>query len=80
MVEAAAIVLVALIGLGAVLQGRSWWVRTRARARLEGLGTPIGPLDTLIAGTALAHRAVLVSRNIREFGRVAGLEVVDWYT
>ena len=51
----------------------------KIRARLEGEGTPIGPLDTLIAGAALAHRAVLVTRNIREFARVAGLRVENWY-
>ena len=46
---------------------------------LERAGTPIGPLDTLIAGTALAHSATLVTHNIREFERVHGLKVVDWY-
>lgn len=49
------------------------------RARLEAEGTPMGPMDTLIAGTALAHRGVLVTRNVREFGRVAGLAVENWY-
>ena len=49
------------------------------RARLEQDGTPIGPMDTLIAGTALAHHGVLVTRNVREFGRVPGLTVQDWY-
>lgn len=49
------------------------------RARLESEGTPIGPLDTLIAGTAVAHHGVLVTRNVREFGRVPGLVVEDWY-
>jgi tRNA(fMet)-specific endonuclease VapC len=49
------------------------------RARLEQEGTPIGPMDTLIAGTALAHRGVLVTRNVREFGRVRGLTVQNWY-
>ncbi len=49
------------------------------RARLEQQGAPIGPMDSLIAGTALAHRAVLVTRNQREFGRVEGLVVEDWY-
>ena len=49
------------------------------RARLESEGTPIGPMDTLIAGTALAHRGVLVTRNVREFGRVPGLAVEDWF-
>jgi tRNA(fMet)-specific endonuclease VapC len=49
------------------------------RADLEKRGKPIGFLDTLIAGTAIANRAVLVTHNIREFGRVPGLEAVDWY-
>jgi tRNA(fMet)-specific endonuclease VapC len=49
------------------------------RARLEQEGAPIGPMDTLIAGTALAHGGILVTRNIREFGRVPGLRVEDWY-
>ncbi len=49
------------------------------RARLEADGTPIGPIDTLIAGTALANRRVLVTRNVSEYGRVPGLVVADWY-
>lgn len=49
------------------------------RTHLESLGQPIGPMDTLIAGTARAHGATLVSRNTREFSRVPGLEIEDWY-
>jgi tRNA(fMet)-specific endonuclease VapC len=49
------------------------------RARLEAAGTPIGPLDTLIAGVALANNATLITRNSREFGRVEGLTVANWY-
>ncbi|MBZ5590813.1 MAG: type II toxin-antitoxin system VapC family toxin [Acidobacteriia bacterium] len=49
------------------------------RRTLEQAGTPIGPLDTLIAGTALAHSAILVTRNAHEFGRVRGLKMVDWF-
>lgn len=49
------------------------------RASLEAAGTPIGPMDTLIAGVALANRATLVTRNVREFGRVAGLAVEDCF-
>ena len=49
------------------------------RAQLEKRGTPIGPLDVLIAGTAMANRAVLVSHNLAEFSRVDGLKTEDWY-
>lgn len=49
------------------------------RAALERDGCPIGPLDTLIAGTAVAAHGTLVTRNLREFSRVPGLEVEDWY-
>lgn len=49
------------------------------RASLEKKGTPIGPLDVLIAGTAMANRAVLVSHNSAEFSRIDGLRIEDWY-
>ena len=48
------------------------------RARLERAGTPIGPLDTLIAAQAVVRKLVLVSNNRREFGRVAGLHIQNW--
>lgn len=49
------------------------------RHAMERRGEAIGPLDTLIAGSALAHQATLVTRNIREFSRIPGLSVVSWY-
>lgn len=48
------------------------------RARLERSGRPIGPNDMLIAATARAHGAALVTHNVREFKRVDGLTVIDW--
>ena len=51
----------------------------RIRAELEAAGTPIGPHDTLIAATALRHQATLVTRNVREFGRVANLQCLNWH-
>jgi tRNA(fMet)-specific endonuclease VapC len=48
------------------------------RAKLERAGTPIGPLDTLIAAQAVTRKLTLVSNNEREFGRVAGLHVDNW--
>lgn len=48
------------------------------RADLQARGTPIGPLDFLIAAHALALDAILVTNNTREFIRVPGLRVEDW--
>ena len=48
------------------------------RAELKKSGTPIGPYDVLIAGQAKARDLVLVSNNIREFGRVPDLRLEDW--
>jgi len=51
----------------------------RIRAELEAAGTPIGPHDTLIAATALRNQATLVTRNVREFSRVPGLQWLNWH-
>ena len=50
----------------------------RVRAHLESTGLKIGDRDTIIAAHALAVRATLVTRNIREFARVPGLVVENW--
>lgn len=51
----------------------------RIRVDLEAAGTPIGPHDTLIAATALRHQDALVTRNVREFSRVPGLQWLNWH-
>jgi tRNA(fMet)-specific endonuclease VapC len=48
------------------------------RSKLEASGTPIGPYDTQIAAHALALGATLVTDNVGEFERVAGLRVENW--
>lgn len=50
------------------------------RADLATQGTPIGPNDLLIAATARAFDAILVTHNTGEFGRITGLRVEDWET
>lgn len=51
----------------------------KIRADLETQGTPIGPIDVLIAATALASQATLVTHNVREFTRIPGLSIIDWF-
>lgn len=48
------------------------------RAALEAEGMTIGANDYLIAATALAHSAVLVTNNVKEFKRVPGLSIESW--
>jgi tRNA(fMet)-specific endonuclease VapC len=48
------------------------------RAALEQQGSPIGAYDMLIAAHALSLEATLVTDNVREFGRVAGLGIDNW--
>jgi tRNA(fMet)-specific endonuclease VapC len=49
------------------------------RVRLEKQGNPIGPYDILIAATALAKSSTLVTHNVKEFGRIQGLKLEDWF-
>lgn len=46
--------------------------------RLKAAGTPIGANDLWIACHALAQSATLVTHNVREFERIAGLTLEDW--
>jgi len=46
---------------------------------LSKKGIGIGPIDTLIAGTALASNAILVTHNTKEFARVPHLQIEDWF-
>lgn len=50
----------------------------KVRAELESRGTPIEPMDLLIAGHARSEGLVLVTNNTREFCRVERLMVEDW--
>lgn len=50
----------------------------RIRAYLEQKGTPVGPMDMLIAAHAFAEGLVLVTNNTREFARIEGLKLENW--
>lgn len=52
-----------------------------AMARVEGwlkLRLNIGKSDLRIAAIALEHGAVVVTRNLRDFGRIPGVTAEDW--
>jgi tRNA(fMet)-specific endonuclease VapC len=49
-----------------------------AGAELARRGQRIGDFDLLIAGQALARDWTVVTANMREFGRIDGLKMVDW--
>jgi tRNA(fMet)-specific endonuclease VapC len=50
----------------------------RIRSELEKSGTPIGPLDMLIAAHTMKLAATLVTNNEKEFSRVKGLQIENW--
>jgi tRNA(fMet)-specific endonuclease VapC len=69
--------------LGAILvlpfDARSADAAAEARLELDRVGQQIGPFDILIAGTALAGGCILITHDVREFGRIPNLRVEDWY-
>ena len=47
-------------------------------AFLQKKGTPIGTMDVLIAGHARSKDYTIVTNNVREFERMAGLKIENW--
>jgi len=54
------------------------WRFGQAYRQLQRDGKMIGANDLWIAATALANDAAVVTRNVREFSRVEGLEVLGY--
>lgn len=50
------------------------------RATLDRRGTPIGSYDLMVAAHARSRGLMVVTGNLREFGRVDGLRSEDWLT
>ncbi len=58
--------------------GKSCKVYAEIRTSLEKAGTPIGPMDLLIASISLANNLILVTNNMKEFNRIEGLKTENW--
>ena len=50
----------------------------KIRAVLEKKGTPIGPLDMMIAAHAQSLEYTVVTNNVKEFSRVSALRIENW--
>ena len=48
------------------------------QAALEKAGTPIGPMDLMIAAHARSCGCTIVTKNCREFLRISGLRTENW--
>ena len=48
-------------------------------ADLRRKGTPIGTMDMLISAHAKSENLIVVTHNTREFKRVEGLQLEDWF-
>ena len=57
---------------------RSAFYYGRIRKALESEGTPIGPMDLLLASQAKAYNLIFVTNNIKEFKRIDNLRLENW--
>lgn len=46
--------------------------------QLQSLKLGVGKADLKIAAIALENRGVVITKNLRDFGRVPGLNSADW--
>jgi len=50
------------------------------KSKLRSIGKPTGEVDALIAATAMAHKAVLITANKKHYENIDGLKVEVWQT
>jgi tRNA(fMet)-specific endonuclease VapC len=53
-------------------------IHAELHAELRREGRPVGPHDLWLAAAAVAHGLTLATANVRELGRVPGLELEEW--
>lgn len=47
-------------------------------SKLRKNGTPVDDIDLLIAGTAINHDLIMVTNNLKHFGKISNLEIENW--
>ena len=50
----------------------------RIRRSLEVKGTPVANADIMIASCAMIKKAVLVTNNVKHFGKIHDLKIENW--
>jgi len=48
------------------------------KSKLRSIGKPTGEVDALVAATAMANEATLVTANKKHFENIAGLKIEVW--
>lgn len=54
-------------------------VAADVREELRRKGIKVPGMDLLIGATAKAHDMILVTRNVRDFERIPGLRIENWF-
>jgi len=60
------------------LTERSCSISADIYAQLRSQGRPIGDIDILIAGIALANDLTIATHNVRDFRHIPTLQIEDW--
>ena len=53
-------------------------IYAKEKARLKKKGQLIDDFDLLIGSSAIANEMVLVTRNVKHFNRISGINIENW--
>ncbi len=53
-------------------------IYAKEKSRLRKIGLPLDDFDLLIGSTAISNKLTLVTRNVSDFERMAGIEIENW--
>ena len=72
-----------VFAFGQLVKSVAWTAKAASayaviRSDIEKQGTPIGAMDMLIAASAVAEEAILVTNNTQHFSRVKDLKIENW--